>query len=326
MNAATKDKFNKANKLLNRMMPILTPLAVAIGLVLGNRISWMKPGVTYLFACMTFLGTMKISIKEIGDTLKKPAFLIAFALGSYIIMPLIAELAGLAFSFGDKDLISGYNLMRAIPTGVVCTIWTMILSGNLAASISILMLDTLLAPFLTPLLLRIFTGEAIAIDSIGMMKSLLFMVLIPSVLGLIFNHFCKNFIDEDLGPISNPLSKLLLVMVIAINTSNVANKIIENLSFSYIFIALGSLALAIVGFPIGYLLSKLFHLDPTKSVSVTMTIALRNVSAALVLAITYLPSSAALPVIFSIIFQQSICAFMGNWLFGHTQKTDSIAK
>ena len=118
MNSAVIAKTNILNKKLNKLMPVLTPLAVIAGLILGSRISWMKPAVTYLFACMTFLGTMKISIGEIGDTLKKPAFILAFALGSYIVMPIIAELAGIAFFHGDKNLISGYNLLRAIPISI----------------------------------------------------------------------------------------------------------------------------------------------------------------------------------------------------------------
>ena len=316
MNPAVIAKTNALNKKLNKLMPALTPLAVIAGLILGSRISWMKPAVTYLFAFMTFLGTMKISIGEIGDTLKRPAFILVFALGSYIIMPLLAEIAGIVFFHGDKDLISGYNLLRATPTGVVCTIWTAILSGSLAATLSILLLDTLLAPVLTPLILRLYTGESIAIDSFGMMKSLLIMVLIPSAIALIFNHFCREKIEKELAPLSNPISKLLLVCVIAINTSNVADRILENLSVSYLLIAFVSLLVAAAGFPVGYLLSRAFRLCSSECVSVTLTIATRNVSAALVLAIAFLPPSAALPVIFCIVFQQSLCAVMGNLLFG----------
>ncbi len=189
MNQDLISKAESFNRKLNRLMPFLTPAAVIIGLISGEHISWMKPAVTYLFALMTFLGTMKIGLSEIKDTLKHPVVIVAFAIGSYVLMPVLAELAGSAFFHGNDDLISGYNLLRAIPTGVVCTVWTSILSGNLAAAISILLLDTFLAPFMTPLLLRLFTGESVAVDSIGMMRSLLIMVLIPSVLGLIFNRF-----------------------------------------------------------------------------------------------------------------------------------------
>lgn len=310
---AKADAFNKK---LNKLMPMLTSAAVIIGLLLGHRISWMKPAVTYLFACMTFLGTMKISIGEIGNTLRRPAFIIAFALGSYVVMPLLAELVGIIFFHGANELISGYNLLRAIPTGVVCTVWTVILSGNLAASLSILLLDTVLAPFMTPFLLRLFTGEAIAVDSLGMMKSLLVMVLIPSAIALVFNHFFREKIKSEWGILSNPVSKLLLVCVIAINTSKAADRIIDNLSLSYLLIAFASLIISALGFIAGYLIARLFRLDRQDTVSVTLTIAMRNVSAALVLAIAFLPESAALPVIFCIVFQQSICAFMGNLLFG----------
>lgn len=316
MNREIIDKTNKFNKMLNRIMPLLTPVAVIVGIILGDKISWMKGSVTYLFAVMTFFGAMKISVKEIGDTLKHPLYIVVFAIGSYIIMPLLAECIGMIFFHGDKDIISGYNLLRAIPTGVVTSVWTAILSGNLAATLSVLLLDTFLSPIMTPFLLKIFTGEAIAVDTSGMIRSLIIMVIIPSILALIFNHFYKEKIDSELAPLSNPLSKIILFFVIAINSSKVSDRIIENLSFSYIFIALASLIIAVLGFIVGFSLSKLFKLERELAVSITVNVGMRNISAALVLAIEFLPPAAALPVIFGIVFQQSVCATMGSLLFG----------
>ncbi len=315
MNQKLIENTDKLNKKLNKIMPILTPTAVVIGILLGPRISWMKPAVTYLFAIMTFFSAMKISVREIGDTLKHPLFIFVFALGSYILMPLFAELLGTIFFHGNEDIKSGYNLLRAIPAGVVVNVWTMILSGSLAASLSILLLDTLLAPFMTPFLLKLYAGASIQVDTAGMMKSLMIMVLLPSALALIFNHFYKEKIDKELSTLANPASKLLLFFVIAINTSKVSDRIIENLSISYILIAFVSLLVACLGFLTGYLLSKLFKFKRDISVSLTLTLGMRNISAALVLAIAFLPPGAALPVIFGIVFQQSVCALMGNMLF-----------
>ncbi len=92
--------------------------------------------------------------------------------------------------------------------------------------------------------------------------------------------------------------------------------IMDNISASYILIAFVSLLVAALGFPAGYLISRLFRLDRSVTISVTLTVAMRNVSAALVLATAFLPDAAALPVIFCIVFQQSLCAVMGNLLFG----------
>lgn len=309
------DRFNSLNKKLNKLMPLITPTGVVLALILGSVFAPLKPIVNPLFGVMTFLGAMKISFKDMLDALKKPLFIIVFALASYIAMPLLAELISVLFFSANKSLGIGYNLVRAIPTAVVGSIWAGIYQGNIAVSLAILLLDTALAPFMTPFMLKIFTGTAVQIDSIGMMKSLVFMVVIPFALGLVFNHFCKKQIKEYLGPISNPFSKIVLLFVIIINVSQVSKRIIEEASWTYILVAMAAVILALVGFPVGYFLCRIFKLIRSETVSITFAVAMRNISAALVLAIGYLPESAALPVIFSIVFQQTTAAIMGHAFF-----------
>ena len=309
------DVFNSLNKRLNKLMPLITPTGVILALIIGKYFAPLKPIVNPLFGVMTFLGAMKISFKDMLDALKKPLFIIVFALSSYIAMPLVAELISLLFFNGNKALGSGFNLVRAIPTAVVGSIWAGIYQGNIAISLAVLLLDTILAPFMTPLMLKIFTGAAVQIDSFGMMKSLVFMVVIPFALGLVFNHFFKKQIKEYIGPATNPLSKIILLFVILINVSQVSGRIIEDASLSYVLIAIAAVILAVIGFPVGYVLCHLFKLKRGETVSITFAVAMRNISAALVLAISYLPEAAALPVIFYIVFQQTTAAIMGHAFF-----------
>lgn len=309
--------FNKSNKLLNKIMPIITPLAVVMGLLLGKQVSWMKPAVNWLFGIMTFFGAMKISAKEVGDALKKPVFLLVFALCSYLLMPLVAYGISHLFFNGNKDLLSGYILLRATPTAVVSTVWTTIYAGNMATSISVLILDSFLSPILTPFILKLYTGEAIAVDSVGMMKSLLFMVLIPSFLGLIANHFYSRQIKEVWGTVTNPISKLLLSFVIVINTSQQATSIIEGVSWQYLLVAIANILLVMVGYTLAFFSSRLFKLDREKTISMSYSVSMRNTSAALVLAISFLPPAASLPCICGIVFQQCLAALMSKIYFDH---------
>ncbi len=309
--------FNKSNEILNNLMPVMTPIAVILGLILGSYTSWMKPAVNWLFGIMTFFGAMKISAKEVGAALKKPIFLLVFAICSYFLMPLVAYVISHLFFNGNKDLISGYILLRATPTAVVSTVWATIYSGNMAVSISVLILDSFLSPLLTPFILKLYTGEAVAVDSIGMMKSLLFMVLIPSFLGLLANHFFAPQIKRIWAPVTNPISKLLIDIVIIINTSQQASAIIESASLQYLLVALGNIVMVIIGFSLGFLLSRLMKLDREKTISITFSVSMRNTSAALVLAISFLPAAASLPCIFGIVFQQCMAALMSKLYFDH---------
>ena len=263
---------------------------------------------------------MKISAKEMFSSLKKPVFFVAFALGGYVLMPFVAFLIASVFFPGNKELLCGYVLLRATPSAVVCTIWAGIYSGNMAISIAMLVLDSFLSPFMTPLILKLYTGASVAMDSVGMMKSLCFMVLIPSLLALVFNHFKAASIKKVWTPATNPLSKLLMVLVIMINTSQVSESIIANASFQYVSIGIANALMVVCGFTIGLLCAKLTKLDRNSVVSVTFAVSMRNISAALVLAISFMPPAASLPVIFGIVFQQSLIALMGNLAFGEKHK------
>ncbi|MFA7117357.1 MAG: bile acid:sodium symporter family protein [Sphaerochaetaceae bacterium] len=312
---AITPKMKTLNYTIERFMPIVTPSGVILGLLLGSRISWMKSSVTWLFGFLTFCGALGIGIKDVRKTLKRPKFVLVFLLSANVILPCIAWMISSLCFPTQKDLVSGYMLLKATPTAVVGSIWSNIYGGNGAISLTVLLLDTLLAPLLTPLTMKIFTHTSVAIDSLGMMRSMTLMVVIPSLLGILINQVSKGKVNRNITPCLKPFSKAALLLVIIINTSQIADQLIRNASWNYIPIALVCAILAAVGFPISYGICRLSKLDKESSISITFASSLRNISAALVLAIDYFTPQAALPVIFGIVFQQSICAIMGHFLF-----------
>lgn len=313
--------MKRFNHTLERLMPILTPTGVILGLLLGAHVSWMKPAVNWLFGFLTFTSALSISMGDVGKTLKKPKVFLLFILCAIVILPVLAFLLATMIFHDQSDLVSGYILLMAIPTAVVGTIWSSIYHGDAAVSLTILLLDTVLAPFLTPAIVKIFTHTSIQIDALGMMRSLLFMVVIPSILGIAVNQLTRGKVNENVTPCLKPIGKIFLVLVIIINTSRSADTLISSASLLYIPVGLLSIFLAGIGFPISYYLSRFAKCTHEEAVSVTFASSLRNISAALVLATDYFPPLATLPVVFGIVFQQTVCALMGSWLFG---KHDTI--
>ncbi|MGN0907594.1 MAG: bile acid:sodium symporter family protein [Bullifex sp.] len=309
------EPFTALNRKLERMMPFITPAGVLIALIFGKYFVSLKPLVNILFGLMTFFGAMKISADDIKSAFRKPMFIIAYVCASFIVMPLIAQLVSKVF-FHDSIIVgSGYNLVRAVPTAVVGSVWASMFHGNLAVSLAVLLIDTLLAPALTPLMLKLFTGTAVQLDALGMMQSLCTMVVIPFLLGLVFNHFFKRQIKETIAPITNPISKILFFVEIIINVSQVSERIIREASWDYVLVIIAALCLSVTGFLVGHLISRLMRLQYKEDISITFAVALRNTNAALVLAIGFLPELAALPIIFSIVIQQTLAAIMGKLLF-----------
>ena len=307
--------FIKLNKKFEKIMAFITPTAVLIALIFGKYFVPLKPLVSILFGLMTFFGAMKISAEDMKAAFKKPLFIVAYVIASFLIMPLFAQLISKTLFSNSIIVGSGYNLVRAVPTAVVGSVWATMFNGNLAVSLAILLIDTLLAPAITPFMLKIYTGTAVQLDTFGMMKSLCFMVVIPFILGIVFNHFFKKQIKETIGPITNPISKILFFVEIIINVSQVSQRIVSEASWDYALVIVAALILSILGFIIGHVVSRVMRLQKKEDVSITFAVALRNTNAALVLAIGFLPELAALPIIFSIVIQQTLAAIMGKVIF-----------
>ena len=307
--------FIKLNKKFEKIMAFITPTAVLIALVFGKYFVPLKPLVNILFGLMTFFGAMKISAEDMKAAFKKPLFIVAYVIASFLIMPLFAQVISKTLFSNSIIVGSSYNLVRAVPTAVVGSVWATMFNGNLAVSLAILLIDTLLAPAITPFMLKIYTGTAVQLDTFGMMKSLCFMVVIPFILGIIFNHFFKKQIKETIGPITNPISKILFFVEIIINVSQVSQRIVSEASWEYALVIVAALILSVLGFLTGHMVSIVIRLQKKEDVSVTFAVALRNTNAALVLAIGFLPELAALPIIFSIVIQQTLAAIMGKVIF-----------
>jgi predicted Na+-dependent transporter len=157
----------------------------------------------------------------------KPKPLIVFFLGSHVGMPLTPRAVASVFIPGDSAVVTGFVLLFSIPTAVVGYIWSSIYKGDGALSLSMILLDTILAPLVTPMTVRILTRTTVQIDTTGMMLSLIWMVVVPSIVGSMVNYLTKGRVNEHIGPALKPFAKIALLFVVAINVSRIAQDILD---------------------------------------------------------------------------------------------------
>lgn len=308
------------NKRIERMMALLTPTGVILGLVLSHHVSGFKPAVTWLFAFLTLVNSMSVSVRDFYSAIQKPRPILIYALFSYAVIPLLVFALASLFFHGNSDVITGYVLLYCIPTAVVSCMWCGIYNGNMALSITLLVIATCLAPLTTPSLVHIFSSSSITIDTSGMVRSLLLMVVIPSVIGMFINYASKGMCNDHVAPCLKPFTKIALLFVVTINTSQVADRLIAEADWSYIPQVLAALMFSVMGFLISFGAAHLFRFSKADQVSVVYAIGMKNISAALVLAIDFFPPAAAIPVIAGILLQQTICAVISQILFGEKKE------
>jgi BASS family bile acid:Na+ symporter len=140
------------------------------------------------------MGT-KLSLTDFAREFRHPVkILLGSALG-FIIMPLVGVLIISTHHF-PPEVAAGVILIGACPPGAASNVMTYLARGNLALALSITMLATLAAPFTTPLMMKVFAGQLIAVNVVSMMTGILNMVVVPIAAGLICN---KILYSKDAG-------------------------------------------------------------------------------------------------------------------------------
>ncbi|WP_304224570.1 bile acid:sodium symporter family protein [Gracilinema caldarium] len=307
--------FSTLNGILDKTMPLLTPVGVSAGYLFPDAFIILKPYVPVLFGFMTLSGALKLRFSQMKETIKNPLPILIFFITAHIIMPGLALLLGSIWNPLDHEITAGFILLFAIPTAVSGFIWNSIFSGHGALSLSLILFDTLLAPFLVPFTVTQLLGTAVHIDSRGMMLSLSGMVVVPTIIGVWLNELSQGRIPARTSPLLGVFSKLFLLLVIAANTSAVAPKV-DLFQKSLWIIALQGIFLSLVGFLLGKIAGIVGKCETPVERTLVFSVGLRNISAAATLAIAFFPEKAAVPAILGMIFQQTLAAISGRVLLG----------
>ena len=294
------------NQFIQRWMPILTPLSLVIGVLLegiGGHLLFLVP---ILFACMTFISSLSLKfhdIKVFKEYPKTILFVIAFL---HILMPLWAYFLA-EIIFDDRLLTIGFILSVAVPTGVTSVIWVTLSKGNLPLCLAIILIDTLLAPLLMPMTIHLVVGETIKFATTSLIVDLIWMIVLPSVLGMVMNEWMKGKLNEQYGKQLSLVSKLCLFSIIMINSSAIA-PYVKNINTELAGVIGLVLFLAFSGYLFSYILSRLFWKSSADHATFIFNGGMRNIAVGVVIATTYFPSKVAMPVVFGMLFQQVLAS------------------
>jgi len=198
----------------------------------------------------------------------------------FTIMPFVG--AGLAFVFDfPAEIAAGIILIGASPSGLASNVMAYIGKANLALSVTLTTVATLIAPFLTPFYMQWLAGEYIPIDAWGMMWSIIKITIFPIVGGLVFNqlfHGKTAWLDALMPKISMGGIAFILMIMTAGGRDNL-------LEIGAILI-LVALLHNVAGYILGYWSCRLLGLDEKSCRTISFEVGLQNAGLATGLAQT----------------------------------------
>jgi BASS family bile acid:Na+ symporter len=226
--------------------------------------------ITPLIQIIMFGMGTSMGLKDFAGVIKTPKGVLIGVCSHFIIMPLIgftlAKLSGL-----PPEIAAGIILIGCSPNGLASNVISYLARANLALSITITAVSTLLAPFVTPFLMKWLAGAFVHINALNMMWDIIKMVIIPIGGGIIFNKIFSGkavWLDKAM-PI---VSMAGIACIIVIITAAGRNSLLTIGPLLVIFVLLHNLS----GYTLGYWTGRLFRMDERDCRTMAIEVGMQN--------------------------------------------------
>lgn len=279
-----------------RFPDLAFPLTIVAGMVAALSVpslflQWggypLVSAIPPLIQIIMFGMGMTLSMADFRRVLTVPHATLLGAGLQFGVMPLLG--LGLATAFGFSGATAaGIVLVGSVPGGVASNVMTYLARGNVALSVTMTAVSTMLSPFVTPLAMKWLAGTLVPVSAAAMMWSILRMVVTPVLLGLLANHL----LFHRLSALRRWLPRLAMAAIWAVIAITAASTRDQLLSLAVTMVAVVLLHNGI-GYVIGYWGARAVRLPESAARTVSIEVGLQNAGLAAGLAFSVLGSPEA---------------------------------
>jgi BASS family bile acid:Na+ symporter len=256
---------------ISEYMSVMVLIAAVIALVFPETLQQIRPTViNYLLGVVMFGMGLTLNLQDFKIVFSRPKDVVIGCLAQFTIMPLLAWGLARAFSL-DEALALGVVLVGCCPGGTASNVITYLSKGDLALSVGMTGVSTLLAPFLTPLLTWALAGKSVDVDVASMFLSILWVVILPIVIGLLVKWIWPKFTEKATDYLP-AMSSLAIAFIVAIVISANANKLLAGGLIIVLVVILHNLC----GLGLGYLIGWLLRLSEPKKRAISIEVGMQN--------------------------------------------------
>lgn len=256
---------------ISEYMGVLVLVSAVLALIFPQLLQQIRPTtINYLLGLVMFGMGLTLNLKDFKIVFSRPKDVIIGCLAQFTVMPLLAWLLTRLFSL-DEALALGVVLVGCCPGGTASNVITYLAKGDLALSVGMTGVSTLLAPFLTPLLTWALAGKSINVDMVSMFLSILWVVILPIVVGLIVKGMWPKFTDKATDYLP-AFSSVAIAFIVAIVISATADRLLAGGLLIVVVVMLHN----ICGLGIGYLTGRLLGLQEAKKRAISIEVGMQN--------------------------------------------------
>lgn len=202
--------------------------------------------------------------------LSRPLDILIGCMAQFAAMPLLALLLVKLFAL-PADLALGVILVGCCPGGTASNVITYLAKGDLALSVGMTAVSTLLAPLLTPLLTLLLAGTFVDVDATGMLLSIVYVVIAPILGGFLVQKLMPHLTNRVL-PYLPAFSSIVIAVVVAIIVSHTADRLLGSGMLVILVVALHNIG----GLLLGYMAGLLCRIPMYKRAAISIEVGMQN--------------------------------------------------
>lgn len=280
-------KMEKVSSFIGKYMAWIVLVIAAVALFWPGTCLWIQTKwINYLLMIVMFGMGLTMKLGDFAVVFRQPRDVIAGCLAQFIVMPLLAFGLGRVFGLSD-ELLVGVVLVGTCPGGTSSNVITYLSKGDTALSVGMTSINTLLAPFLTPMLTYLYLRTSVSVDVKAMFMSIIQVVIVPIGLGLLINKVFGNYTQKIRDALPS-VSVTAICLIVAAVVSHNSEKIRATGLVIFAVVILHN----ILGYLCGYLVGIAFRMDLPRKKAVAIEIGMQNSGLATTLAGSAFPGMA----------------------------------
>lgn len=310
--------FNRLSEFLGKYFVVLVVLVALAALVVpAPFLTLVKTKVfgqslvTIGLAVIMFVMGITMNENDFKIVLTNPKDIFIGCLAQFTIMPLVAFALAKILNL-PPELAVGLVLLGTCPGGTASNVMTYLAKGDVALSIGMTTVSTILAPILTPVLTYFLAGQWVEINIMAMVFDIIKVVIVPIFLGLVLHKLFK----EKILKISKylviiPILTILMVMGMCVAPNRV------NLINSGMILIVAVCLHNWLGFVLGYMAGALTGMNEAKKKALSIEVGLQNSGLAVGLSAQFGNPLCALPAAIATVIHQVSGSFIANVFSGN---------
>jgi len=226
--------------------------------------------ITPLIQIIMFGMGTAMSVRDFHGVIKMPMGVLTGVVCHFTIMPFVGWALAHLFNF-PPEIAAGVVLIGTVPCGMASNVISYLAKANLALSVTLTAVSTMMAPLVTPFLMRWLAGSYVDISVTAMMWDICKIVILPVAAGLLFNHFLHGklkWLDNIMPKISMSAIAFIIVIITA--------KGRESLLDVGILLILSSLIHNLSGYTLGYWLCRLIRMNEQDCRTIAIEVGMQN--------------------------------------------------